>query len=147
MMALGLAFNMMYNIEMIKRNSAGVFLVLLLVFLPAFSFAQPQGGAVPPPANQSGGDGKIVNPLASKGIDSVQGLIKILLQGLIRIGFPIVALAILYSGFLFVAARGNSEKLETAKQSLMYSIIGAVILLGSWSIAMLISETVLNLGS
>ena len=56
-----------------------------------------------------------------------------------------VALAIIYSGFLFVAARGNSEKLTKAKDTLLYTIIGAAILLGAWAIATMISSTVLAL--
>ena len=56
-----------------------------------------------------------------------------------------VALAIIYCGFLFVSARGNTEKLTKAKEALLYTVIGAAILLGSWAIAIMISETVLSL--
>lgn len=68
-----------------------------------------------------------------------------LLEGVIKIGIPIIALAIIYSGFLFVFARGNSEKLGKAKDALLYSLIGSALLLGSWAIAKLISATVLAL--
>jgi len=61
---------------------------------------------------------------------------------MLTLGIPIVALAIVYSGFLFVFARGNTEKLTSAKKTLMYTLIGAAILLGSWAIAKLISTTV-----
>ena len=53
-----------------------------------------------------------------------------------------MALAIIYSGFLFVFARGNDEKLKTAKDALFYSIIGAAVLLGSWAIAEMIASTI-----
>ncbi|KKQ03101.1 MAG: hypothetical protein US18_C0017G0016 [Parcubacteria group bacterium GW2011_GWB1_36_5] len=85
------------------------------------------------------------NPLGPNGIDSVPKFIQVLLEGVLRIGIPIVALAIIYCGFLFVSARGNSEKLGKAKDALLYTLIGAAILLGSWAIAQLISETVLAL--
>jgi len=58
-----------------------------------------------------------------------------------------VALAVIYSGFLFVFARGNSEKLGKAKDALLYTLIGAAILLGSWAIAEMIQATVTGLGS
>lgn len=111
----------------IKDNSLKLSIMFFSVFSPLISFAQ----------------GKILNPIA--GIDTVQGLIKTLLIGLIKIGMPVVALAIIYSGFLFVSARGNSEKITKAKESLMYTLIGAAILLGSWAIAILISDTVLGI--
>lgn len=85
------------------------------------------------------GDETIINPIKSK---SITGLIKTILEGIIKIGMPVVVLAIIYSGFLFVSARGNSEKLGKAKDSLLYTLIGVAILLGSWAIAQLITDTV-----
>ena len=64
---------------------------------------------------------------------------------MLRVGIPLVALAIIYCGFLFVQAQGNSEKIEQAKDALLYTIIGAAILLGSWAIAGIISNTILVL--
>lgn len=94
-------------------------------------------------ASESCEEGKICNPIS--GIENITDLIKILLEKVLMIGFPLVALAIIYCGFLFVAARGNSEKITKAKDALLYTIIGAAILLGSWAIAQVISETVTGL--
>lgn len=85
--------------------------------------------------------GFICNPI--KNADTLNDLIKTFLEGAIRIGIPIVALAIIYCGFLFVQARGNKEQITKAKDALMYTLIGAAILLGSWAFAQLISRTVL----
>jgi len=87
-------------------------------------------------------DGKIKNPIS---YNNINDFIRAILQGAIKIGIPIIALAIIYSGFLFVSARGNSEKLSEAKNALLYTCIGAAILLGAWAIAQLISETILAL--
>lgn len=87
--------------------------------------------------------GTICNPLA---VETIQDFIRIVLEGLLRVGIPIVALAIIYCGFLFVFAVGNSEKLTKARQSLIYTLIGAAILLGSYAIATLLAETVQSLG-
>jgi hypothetical protein len=51
-------------------------------------------------------------------------------------------LAIIYCGFLFVTAQGNSEKLKKAKQALLYTIVGAALLLGSLVITRAIQGTV-----
>ena len=91
------------------------------------------------------GDGKICNPIPK--ITSIPGLIQTILEGALRIGIPVVALAIIYSGFLFVFARGNSEKLSKAKDTLLYTLVGAAILLGSWAIALMIEATVKSIGS
>lgn len=87
-------------------------------------------------------NGKICNPLKT---DSITDFIKNLLENIIKIGIPIIALAIIYSGFLFVFARGNPEKITSAKEALLYTLIGAALLLGSWALAQLISNTVLSL--
>ena len=86
--------------------------------------------------------GKICNPIAQ---NSIQELIKSILEGAMKIGIPVIALAIIYSGFLFVQAQGKPEEIKKAKNALIYTLIGAAILLGAWAIAQLISETVLSL--
>jgi hypothetical protein len=79
------------------------------------------------------------NPLK---VTSITDFIKALLDTVIKIAIPIIALAIIYSGFLFVSARGNGEKLETAKRTFIYTLAGAAILLGAWALATIVSDTV-----
>ncbi len=121
-----------------KKLNKIIFTVLVfsVMMLPLLSFAQGNG------TNSPVGTTEIVNPITST---SLEALIKTILIGVIKIGIPIIALAIIYCGFLFVAARGNSEKIGKAKEALMYTLIGAAILLGSWAIALLIKDTVLAL--
>jgi len=120
----------------IKKILLNVVLIAFVLFIPVLSLAADGDGNLT-------SDSKVVNPLGTT--TTLTGLIKTVLIGLIKIGSPIIVLAIIYSGFLFVAAQGNSEKLEEAKRSLVYTLIGAAILLGSWAIAELISSTVLAL--
>jgi hypothetical protein len=118
--------------SLIKTNWRKLLLIISYYLLPMPAFA-----ACPPACDPTQG---ICNPIPA--ICSIPDLIRVILEGLLKVGMPIVALAVIYAGFLFVAARGNPEKLETAKQTLLYTLIGAAILLGSWAIAQLISETV-----
>ncbi|MFZ2150213.1 MAG: hypothetical protein WAV15_03575 [Minisyncoccia bacterium] len=122
----------------IKKSWVQITLIAVYFLLPLMSVVAE--GEVPGPCDKSG---KICNPIPD--ITSIPGLIQIVLEGAIKIGLPIVALAIIYAGFLFVAARGNPEKLSTAKDTLLYTLIGAAILLGSWAIAKMIESTVLAL--
>lgn len=57
-------------------------------------------------------------------------------------GAVIAALFFVYSGFLFVKARGNPEELQKAKRTLLYTVIGAAILLGARVIATIIQNTI-----
>ncbi|MBP9760376.1 MAG: hypothetical protein KBD24_03340 [Candidatus Pacebacteria bacterium] len=68
-------------------------------------------------------------------------LIKIL-NAVIFILFPIIVLMIVYTGFLFVSAQGNPTKIEEARRALMWTVIGALVLLGSKALAMAICATV-----
>lgn len=81
----------------------------------------------------------IQNPI---NVDTIPAFIEKVLNIVLVIGVPIVALAIIYSGFLFVKARGNSEEIKKAKSALMYTIIGAFLLLGAWVLATAIGATV-----
>ena len=121
--------------KFIKKNFVVIVLLFIIcttVSLPLFkTFAGDDATVV-----------KITNPIKA---NTINDFIKQILVGVLKIGIPIIALAIIYSGFLFVSARGNSKELETAKKALMYSLIGAAILLGSWAIAQIISETILKL--
>ncbi len=123
----------------LKINFVVILFLLLLVALPFISFAQgdPVVGTTPILNN------KITNPIPN--VPTVQKFIEVFLQGVLKIGFPVVAFALIYCGFLFVKAQGKPEELTKAKDALLYTLIGAAILLGSWAIAILIADTVLTL--
>ncbi len=123
-------------INNIKKNLNKIGLLILMFALPLLSLAGDGDGDL------SSVGATISNPISSK---TIIELIRKILEGVIKIGMPIIVLAIIYSGFLFVSAQGNSEKLNEAKRALLYTLIGATILLGSWGIAQLITDTVLAL--
>jgi hypothetical protein len=125
--------------KFINKNWQKSVFIASSILLPTVSFAGDTDGT---PCNLSG---RICNPLASSGINTIPLLIQKILEGALKVGIPLLALAIIYSGFLFVAARGNSEKLGKAKDTLLYTLIGGAILLGAFAIAELISSTVLSL--
>jgi hypothetical protein len=121
----------------LENNFWKLFSSLYLFLIPVISFATGVEG------EPSDLQGKIINPLGAT--STIPALIQKVLEGALKIGIPIIALAIIYSGFLFVMARGNSEKIGKAKDTLLYTIIGAAILLGSWAIAKMITSTVSGL--
>lgn len=89
-------------------------------------------------------EGGIRSPLKDE-VSSIPGFIEAALKALVMIALPILTLFIVYSGFKFISAQGNSSKLEEAKKNFMYVIIGALLILGAWVIATLIGGTVSQL--
>jgi predicted membrane protein len=84
------------------------------------------------------------NPLK---ISTLAEFIKKILDIVTTIGIPIIAIFIIYSGFLFVTARGDTGKLEKAKETFLWTIVGAAIVLASWVLAQAICETIVQLGN
>jgi TRAP-type C4-dicarboxylate transport system permease small subunit len=102
------------------------------------------GGDVGTPPGGSGQqnlnlDLHLQNPLS---VNTLQEFIKRFLEVVLTIAIPVIALFIIYAGFLFVSARGNPAQLTKAKNTLLYTVIGAAILLGAWVLASAVAETV-----
>ena len=85
------------------------------------------------------------NPLT--GINSIPEFIKALLDIAVSIGTWIAVLFIIYSGFLFIKARGNPTELETAKKTFLWTMVGTAILLGAYVIASAIQGTITQFGA
>ena len=70
-----------------------------------------------------------------------QTFIASFLKAIVQISLPILTLFIVYSGFLFVTARGNEGKLTKAKENFLWVILGAILILGAWVLATLLAAT------
>ncbi len=131
------------------KKSLKNLLIVVLVFVFALTaihvFAQQQGptsGANPQNGPQAGGTTiKIENPFG-KANNLMQLLETILNDAVLPIGGIAVTVMIIYSGFLFVTARGNEEKLKNAKRAFLYTAIGSAILLGAVALAKIIGSTI-----
>jgi len=84
------------------------------------------------------------NPLNSS-VSTIPTFIAGALKVLVIVAVPIIVLFIVVSGFMFIMARGNESKLTEAKKNFLYVIIGALLILGAWTIATLIGGTVTQL--
>ncbi len=91
------------------------------------------------PANQ----GPIVtlkNPLGSGA--TLNSFVNDILKIVVRIGSIVVIFMLVYVGFLFVVAQGDPAKITTARNALLWTVVGALILLGAQAIAIGIQATV-----
>ncbi len=117
--------------------------LLVFLFAPAFAFAQSDvagnSGGSDVAGNSTGSNG-LVNPLNS--ISTLPEFLNAILDGVIQIGTIVLIMMLVYIGFLFVAARGNAEKIQGARSALVWTVIGGLILLGAKSIQLVITGTV-----
>ena len=98
--------------------------VFLSFFLPAITFAQ----CAPD---------KICNPIQSS---TFADLMSKIADAAAKIGLPLVAVFLIYSGFLFVSARGNEEQLQKAKTTFFWTVIGALLVIGAFAISLAIKD-------
>ncbi len=82
------------------------------------------------------------NPL---GVDSIGEIIQNVLNGLILIAAPIVAIMILVGGFQIMFAAGDPEKFKTGKKTILYTVIGYAILLVASGISTVIQSVLSGL--
>jgi type IV secretory pathway VirB2 component (pilin) len=117
-----------------------IHLIILSVFvLPLLIHAQ---GQINPPPSSNQVSINIPNPAPAAGSD----LISLLYRLLDKVVMPIAAIAvvvwIIWAGFSYVTAQGNPAKIAEAHKRLMWSLIGAGILLGAAGISQVVKTTV-----
>jgi hypothetical protein len=122
-----------------RKLISTLFLAILLA-APILTLAAnpPDGGGNPPDGGGSGTT--LINPL--KGGTDLKSFLLSIIDLIIRIGAIIVVLMIVFVGFKFVTARGEPGAITEAKKALLWTLVGALVLLGSKAIALAIEATV-----
>ena len=132
-----------------KKSLKKIVLISMTWFLilSGVSFAQDGGSGGGPDGGSSGAgesatlDFQLNNPLSDE-INSIPVLISKILDIVIFIMVPIITLMVIYTGFMFVVARGKPAELEKATKALMSTLIGAAIILGAWTLAEVLGGTI-----
>jgi len=124
-----------------------VFFSLMMFFVAASSVLAEggqgdpgRGGTGDPPPSVVPITVKIDNPFKFGGdlFSFVEALVG---EVILPIGGVLCVLAFIYSGFMYVWARGNPSEIDNAHRALLYSSIGTAILLGAWVIAEALRNT------
>ena len=100
----------------------------------------PPSASSPVFTNPNYGKTTLVNPLGAN--TTLMSLLQRILDFVIQIGAIIVVLMLVYVGYKFVVAQGEPGKLSEAREMLLWTVIGALILLGAKVIATGIEATV-----
>ena len=83
--------------------------------------------------------GQLCNPIK---FGTIPEFIEALLGIVLQIGVPVAAFFLIYSGFLFVFARGDVDQIKQAKSTFMWTVVGTAVLLGAWVLAKAIGGTI-----
>lgn len=126
-----------------------LFVATLIILSSApIAFAAPglqsTGNTIQTQSTGNTTDTKLINPLKSG--DSLEQFLLNILDFVIRIGAIAVVLMTVFVGYKFVAARGEPSAITEARTMLLWTVVGALILLGSQAIATAIKDTVKALG-
>ena len=81
----------------------------------------------------------ITNPIAAPDLWS---FLSSIVSAVVYILFPILVLMLVYTGYLFVVAQGNPAKLQEAKKSFVWTLVGGFVVLGAQALSMAIKATI-----
>lgn len=87
-------------------------------------------------------NGGLCNPL---GYQDLTTFLQQLLQLVAQIGFPVIVLFMVYVGFLYVTAAGKPEKITKVHSYLLWTLVGALLILGAEALSIAIKATVAQL--
>lgn len=148
-----------------KRVVSNILLSLCLLFLAPLTVGAQDNlpgnadGSIPgSSAGGSGGGSKgisyevtdftgFLKMAETTGQDPLTLLVVGILEIIIVLAIPIIVLFIIYAGFLYVTARGNSQQVEQATRAFTYAVIGAILVIGAVAIAGILQGVVSALGS
>jgi hypothetical protein len=100
-----------------------IFVLLIQLFVLNFSFAQ----------------GIIKNPV---GIETIEELLDAILDWLVKISSVLVVLFIVVGGAFFITAGGDSSKVELGKKTIIFSIVGYLIVLSAKALIEMVASWV-----
>ncbi|OGD40111.1 hypothetical protein A2608_02875 [Candidatus Azambacteria bacterium RIFOXYD1_FULL_44_10] len=98
--------------------------VVAIVFIAVFTFAA-QAQTV-----------SLVNPLAA---DDIADLIDQIATWLLTIGLTISTIVIIWSALQFMVSGGSEKRVESARKTIWYAIIGIVVLLLAKGVTLIIA--------
>ena len=80
------------------------------------------------------------NPL--NGVSTIPDFMGKVIDAMLLVLTPVVVIMFIYSGFLFVTSASNEETKKKARTTLLYTVIGAAVILGAKGIALAVQNTV-----
>ncbi|OHA21384.1 MAG: hypothetical protein A2849_00100 [Candidatus Taylorbacteria bacterium RIFCSPHIGHO2_01_FULL_51_15] len=108
-----------------------------------FNYSQSHQAECLVVANEDCSDGKLCNPIK---FPNLTAFFLEIVNTVVQYGALLIVFFIVFAGFKFVTAQGNSEKVSEARKMLTWVIVGAFVLLGVYVIRAAICGTIGQLG-
>lgn len=77
--------------------------------------------------------------------DSIPSCVGKLIDFALTLAVPVAVVFVMYAGFLFVSSGGSEQKLEIAKKTLFWAIIGLFVAIGAKALASAFQDFFQNL--
>ena len=105
----------------------------------AFAETGRSGGDGDTGSSATGGSVTLENPLEA---DDIVELFQTIIDIVLIFAVPLIVFFIIYAGFLYVTARGDTGTIQKAHMALLYAIIGGLLILGERVLIEVIGGTV-----
>lgn len=115
-------------------------LISISLISPAFVYAVNDQSSV----DTSSSATRLENPLGGS-VNNISDLVFKVVNFLASFLLAIAAFFIIYSGFKFVSASGNPEKLKEAKDSLKNALIGTALILVASTVGVVVENLIKSL--
>ena len=115
-----------------------IYYSLVGLVIPFFVLAQSGGSGQTSGSGGSGttpsGDAILINPLAA---DNIPQLLNSIINFLLALAAPIATIMVIYAGYLLIIARDNEDKVKEARKTLLFVVLGVLVLILSKGIVSL----------
>ena len=127
--------------KLMNLKRAGIYaLPMLGLFLAAFS-ALPHESSAATVVSCYMNPISYIDSLGTK-VDTVPRFLLALVDLIFLIAVPIIVMCIIYGGFLFVMAGDNESQITKARTVILWTIIGAGVLLGAKALELAVQSTI-----
>ncbi len=144
-MARGSSMKVLLKQTMKKINWLGlaqVIIVFVLALTPLVipHLAMAQSGEV------GEGLGKIKEPFgeAAKNNKDVYSLAQTVIRIMLQMGFAIAIIFVMVGGYMYITSAGNEEQAGKGRKTVVYALIGMVIIIMAWVIVDVVSKAAIN---
>ncbi len=127
--------------QLLVRASAVVMTTGLLLTSPMAVLAQSSGNPFEQARNQAEQVGGAAGIQNNRELPEIVGSIINIILGFLGI---VLLLLILYAGFLWMTAGGNTEQIEKARAFISNSIIGLIIVVAAFAISNFVLSSLVN---
>ena len=79
-------------------------------------------------------DTATTSEMKGKSIDGDKGLIKTVVNVLLRAVGILSVIMIIFSGFRYITSAGDASKTKSARSTLIYSVVGLIVAIMAWAI-------------